>query len=180
MKVNRLKLKQASVVLGVSPKQLQNLVQFQVVRPKKTRGLYLFDRNTLLQAKCALYMKQALGASTKYLARFVRALGSVSNLPERRTVRIQSRPRKNLPPVEIILPVGTLMRALDNRLPLAVAAQDLPRGRKRPGWKEEFLKGIREAAHDLPDLSDGDILRAVRDYRREARAQPAITPGSKT
>ena len=59
---NELKLKQASVVLGTPPKELQNLVQFQVVRPRKRGRTYWFDQNTLLQAKCALYLKQSLGA----------------------------------------------------------------------------------------------------------------------
>ena len=34
-----LKLKQASAVLGIDPKDLQNLVQFQVLRPRRRVGL---------------------------------------------------------------------------------------------------------------------------------------------
>ena len=35
MKTVELKLKQASAVLGVDPKELQNLVQFKVLRPSR-------------------------------------------------------------------------------------------------------------------------------------------------
>ena len=43
----RLKLKQASAVLQIQPKELQNLVQFGVVKPKRFEGTYFFDTNTL-------------------------------------------------------------------------------------------------------------------------------------
>ena len=48
-----LKLKQASAVLKVEPKELQNLVQFGVVKPKRVDGIYLFDKEALLTAKVA-------------------------------------------------------------------------------------------------------------------------------
>ena len=38
-----LKLKQASAVLGMPTKELQNLVQFGVIKPRRRRGLYFFD-----------------------------------------------------------------------------------------------------------------------------------------
>ena len=48
-----LKLKQASAVLGVSPKDLQNLVQFKVLRPTRRDSFYWFDNRLLLEAKVA-------------------------------------------------------------------------------------------------------------------------------
>src|ERR1700730_13276492 len=48
-----LKLKQASAVLGVPPKELQNLVQFGVLRPRRRARVCFFDANVLLQAKVA-------------------------------------------------------------------------------------------------------------------------------
>ena len=45
-----LKLEQASAVLEVHPKDLQNLVQFGVVKPKRSDGTYLFDLSALLAA----------------------------------------------------------------------------------------------------------------------------------
>ena len=61
MPQRRLKLKQASAVLKVEPKELQNLVQFGVVKPKWVDGAYLFDKETLLTAKVAFRLKESLG-----------------------------------------------------------------------------------------------------------------------
>ena len=52
-----LKLKQASAVLKVEPKELQNLVQFGVVKPKRVDGVYLFDKEALLTAKVAFRLR---------------------------------------------------------------------------------------------------------------------------
>ena len=71
-----LKLKQASAVLGVDPKDLQNLVQFNVLRPTRRNRFYWFDRRLLLQAKVAFYLKESLGTSTELLARFTEALSN--------------------------------------------------------------------------------------------------------
>ena len=163
---DELKLKQASVVVDAPPKELQNLVQFKVVRPTRRGRTYWFDRDTLLQAKCALYLKEALGASTEYLAGFVRALARWPDLAaERASVRIESSPRKGLPPVAIIVPVGTLRKEMEARFPLIAVAKDLPPGRRRRGWKQEFLRSLRDAASELPDLSDEEILNVVRQHR---------------
>lgn len=171
---DELKLKQASVVVDAPPKVLQNLVQFKVVRPTRRGRTYWFDRDTLLQAKCALYLKDALGASTEYLAGFVRALARRPDLAaERASVRIESNPRKGLPPVAIIVPVGTLRRELEARLPLVAVAKDLPPGRRRRGWRQEFLQSLRDAASELPNLSDDEILNVVRQHRR-TRGRPEI------
>lgn len=179
MEFVELKLKQASVVLDMAPKELQNFIQFKVVRPKMRGGVYWFDRDTLLQAKCAMYLKQTLGASTQYLAGFVRALaGSPGLAAERASVRIESRPRKGLPPVAIIVPVGTIRKELRARFPLAAATKDLPPGRRRPGWKQEFLRSLRDAALDLPDLSDDQIVNVVRQHRRLFR-RPEIAVAAK-
>ena len=50
-----LKLKQASGVLGVAPKDLQNLIQFDILRPTRRNSFYWFDSRLLLEAKIALY-----------------------------------------------------------------------------------------------------------------------------
>src|SRR5450432_2711025 len=69
-----LKLKQASAVLGVPPKDLQNLVQLGVIRPARRNRVYWFDANLLLEAKVAFYLKETLGSSSDLLARFTEAL----------------------------------------------------------------------------------------------------------
>src|SRR5215469_7876031 len=67
------KLKQASVVLGVPPKDLQNLVQMGVIRPARRRNVFWFDTSVLLQAKVAFCLKDSLGSSSELLARFTEA-----------------------------------------------------------------------------------------------------------
>ena len=66
-----LKLKQASAVLKVEPKELQNLVQFGVVKPKRVDGVYLFDRETLLTAKVAFRLKESLGTRATVLLKLI-------------------------------------------------------------------------------------------------------------
>src|ERR1700752_940152 len=73
MQKQRLKLKQASAVLQVEPKELQNLVQFGVVKPKRSAGTYYFDTSKLLVAKVALYVKDSLGTRTSVLSKLMEA-----------------------------------------------------------------------------------------------------------
>ena len=68
---------------------------------------------------------------------------------------------------------------LEERLPLAAAAMDLPRGRKRPGWKDEFSRAVQEAAGELPPMSEEDIVKVVKQYRRESRVYPEIKLAAK-
>jgi hypothetical protein len=60
------------------------------------------------------------------------------------------------------------------RLPLAAAALDLPRGRKRRGWKRDFLAAVREAAGDLEGLSEKQLANTIRAHRRE-RGKAGLT-----
>ena len=39
--------------------------------------------------------------------------------------------------------------------------KDLPRGKKRRGWKKEFLESLTEAAKDIGEVSEEEILRTV-------------------
>ena len=52
--------------------------------------------------------------------------------------------------------------------------KDLPRGRKRRGWKKEFLQSLADVAKDIGEISEQEILRTVRTYRKERRT-PEIT-----
>lgn len=71
-----LKLKQASAVLQVAPKDLQNLVQFGVVKPKRAEGTYCFDPGTLLVAKVAFYLKESLGTRSRVLSKLMNAFSA--------------------------------------------------------------------------------------------------------
>jgi hypothetical protein len=63
---------------------------------------------------------------------------------------------------------------LDERMPLAEQARDLPRGRKRAGWKEELRAAFKQGAVDLEGTSQADIAKTLKSYRRECR-EPELT-----
>src|ERR1700688_3654148 len=71
-----LKLKQASAVLKMEPKELQNLAQFGVVKPRRSEGTYFFDTSTLLVAKVASYLKECLGTRTSVLSKLMEAFSA--------------------------------------------------------------------------------------------------------
>ena len=171
-----LKLKQASAVLGVTPKDLQNLVQHGVIRPRRRAGLYYFDRNTLLQAKVVTYLKGSLDASSAYLLRFTKAMAKLPDFASGQPaiVRLTAKFYPDEPPLMVMIPLGALAAELDRRLPLAGIARDLPRGRKRPGWKREFLKTLSDASRDLEGASEKTILDAIRNVRSRG-TKPELT-----
>ena len=178
MQTVRLKLKQASVVLGVAPKDLQNLVQLGVIRPARRNNVCWFDTSLLLKAKVAFYLKESLGSSSDLLARFTEALSQNLGKIETKDLRdicLRSRPLNGTDAVEIKIPVRSLARELEDQIPLASAYKDLPKGRKRAGWKKEFLQSIQKAAGDLGGISKENILKAVREYRSGRKKPPEIT-----
>lgn len=179
MQSGSLKLKQASAVLGMPPKELQNFVQFGVVKPKRREGLYWFDQNVLLQAKIGWYLRVSLGVSTSYLARLVQLTYKAAIAGrEQQFICVRSRPFAGSEAIEIKIPVRSLAEEIETRLPLANVYKDLPRGRKRPGWKAEFIEALNEAAVDLGDLSEEDILQAVKSERQAKRSTPEMTVAS--
>ena len=165
-----LKLKQASAVLGVPPKDLQNFVQAGVLRPRRVGGIYYFSRKMLVSAKVALYLKDSLGASTGYLSRFTRAVSEVPGFAtgEAETVRVQAGTRDEQP-VSILIPLRGLVAELDERMPLADLARDLPRGRKRAGWREDLRAALKQGATDLESTTQSEIVKTIKAYRRERR-----------
>ena len=74
MRIVEFKLKQASAVLGVPAKDLQNLVQLKVIRPVRRENLYWFDSRMLLEAKVAFYLKESVGSSSELLSLFTETL----------------------------------------------------------------------------------------------------------
>ena len=179
MKNVGLKLKQASAVLGVSPKDLQNLVQFGVLRPSRRNRVCWFDTGLLLQAKVAFYLKDSLGTSSDLLARFTTAislnLGS-GKLSELQDVSLRSRPASGNDAVEIRIPLRSLAMELEKHLPRANVSRDLPRGRKRAGWKKDFLRSLEAAAAEMGDVSEEKILKTVHETREMVarRKRPSV------
>jgi hypothetical protein len=178
MQTISLKLKQASAVLGVSPKDLQNLVQMGVIRPARRRNVCWFDTSVLLEAKVAFYLKESLGSSSDLLARFTevfsQSLGK-AEIMDLRDICLRSRPLNGTDAVEIKIPVRSLARELEQQIPLASAYKDLPKGRKRPGWKKDFLQSMQKAAADLGDISEEEILKTIRESRVGRKKLPEIT-----
>jgi hypothetical protein len=176
-----LKLKQASAVLGVAPKDLQNLVQFKVLRPPRRDTFYWFDNRLLLEAKVAFYLKESLGTSIEVLTRFTQALSSnlkEAQLTRPRYVWLRSRPVRSREPIEVRIPLRELAKELDDQLPQAAVYQDLPRGRKRSGWKREFASRLAMAARDLSGVTESELMGAIRGHRTAKKRLPEITVGS--
>jgi len=179
METVELKLKQASAVLGVTPKDLQNLVQFQVLHPTRRDSFYWFDNRLLLEAKVALYLKEALGASTEVLTLFARALANLKDedVTNVRYLSLRSRPARGREPIEVRIPIRDLAKELDEQLPLAAIYQDLPRGRKRPGWKRELTRSLEAAANELSGVTESQVAEAIRGFRAQKKNLPEITVG---
>jgi hypothetical protein len=172
-----LKLKQASAVLQIQPKELQNLVQFGVVKPKRSDGTYLFDTNTLMVAKVAFCLKESLGTRTSVLSKLMDVfLASEKTFESENPKYIVFKCRLSAEedPIKVGVPFRALGEQLQEQMTRADLYRDLPRGRKRRGWKKEFLESVTEAAREIGDIPDEDILRTVRAYRKERRA-PEIT-----
>jgi hypothetical protein len=169
----KLKLKQASAVLQIQPKELQNLVQFGVVKPQLSDGTYYFDTKTLVAAKVAFRLKQYLGTRMSVLSRLMDAFLSFeakhrSEYPQ--YIIFKCRLAAGEDPIKLGVPFRTLGEEIKKRMSRASVYKDLPPGRKRRGWKKEFLQRLREAAEDMGEVSEAEILREVRSYRRERRA----------
>lgn len=178
MQAVELKLKQASAVLGMPTKELQNLVQFGVVKPLRRRGLYFFDMVGLYQAQVAGHLKLALGTPADRLAEFVEALSEFLKRGENEVPDVlvfRSSSKYWTQSVEVRLPFKELRESLEARLQRVDLYRDLPRGRKRPNWKEEFLATLKEASQDIGDVSPQDVQRAVREYRTSKKEKPEIT-----
>jgi hypothetical protein len=172
-----LKLKQASAVLQVEPKDLQNLVQFSVVKPKRSEGTYYFDASALLVAKVALYLKDSLGTRTSVLSKLMDVFSESEEKLKAENpsyVVFTCRLAPEEQPIKLGIPFRALEQQIAERMSRADLYRDLPRGRKRRGWKKEFLESLAEAAKDIGEVSEEEILRTVRSYRRE-RGAPEIT-----
>lgn len=170
----QLKLREASLVLGVAPKELQNLVQFGVLQPKRQNRFFVFDTTTLLEAKVAFYLKESLGTSVPLLARFTKAIfkdvrkskpGRYSN------ISILSRPIRGKEGVKIEIPLQVLAKELEAQLPPLLISG----ARKNKGWKEEITGTFSEIANDLKGVTEREILDEIARYRARRKKTPEIT-----
>jgi hypothetical protein len=177
MALRALKLKQASAVLRVEPKELQNLVQFGVVKPKRVDGTYLFDKETLLTAKVAFRLKESLGTRGNVLSKLIdvfRASEKGLRIKNPEYVIFTCRFSADEEPIKLGVPFRSLGEEIDLGMNRADLYRDMPPGRKRAGWKKEFLKTLSEAAKDIGEISAEEIQCTVGSYRQESRS-PEIT-----
>ena len=166
-----LKLGPASEVLGIAPKDLQNLVQFGVVQPRRRGNLFIFDSGSLLEAKVALFLRDALGMSVPMLAEMVRSVFASGNgfHDGRRDVTILSRPQRQAEAVRLKIP----LRALSAELASRMAPAEVPR--RGQGWEDLATRAFEEAAKDLKGLTRERLEREIRQYRAQRRRAPEIT-----
>jgi hypothetical protein len=177
MAQQRLKLKQASAVLEIQPKELQNLVQFGVVRPARSEGTYLFDAKALLTAKVASSLKESLGTRTSVLSKLMQAFSASEDrlkAENPKYIVFSCRLGTDQEPIKLGVPFRSFGEQIQERMGRAELYKDIPRGRKRKGWKKEFLESLNEVAKDIGEVSEEEISRVVRTYRKEKRA-PEIT-----
>lgn len=178
MQVIQFKLKQASAILGVSAKDLQNLVQLKVIRPARRDNLYWFDSRLLLEAKVAFYLKESLGSSSDLISLFTETLSQClgeGDPRKRRYVSLRSRPALSAQPIEIRIPVGSLARELEEQLPRAEAQPDLKRGRRRAGWRAEMIRAFEDASGQMGIVSMDQVNEAIQQHRSLRKALPEVT-----
>ncbi len=82
-------------------------------------------------------------------------------------------------PIKLGVPFRSLGEQIEQGLSQAERYPDLPRGRKRPGWKKEFIETLSEAAKDMGEVSEEEILHTIRSYRQQRR-MPEITIASES
>lgn len=136
-----------------------------------------FDPSTLLVAKVAFYLKESLGTRTSLLSKLMDAFSASEEKlkaanPSYVVFTCRLTPEEE--PLKVGVPFRALEEQIEERMSRADLYRDLPRGRKRRGWKREFLESLAEAAKDIGEISEEEILRTVRSYHRERRA-PEIT-----
>ena len=178
MQTIQLKLREASAILGVAPKDLQNLVQFGVLQPQRKDRFFVFDAALLLEAKVAFYLKESLGTSVPLLARFTKEIfkdaqkskaGLFSN------VSILSRPVRGKESVRIEIPLQALAAELEAQLPVSDSPGNGTGPKTSKAWKAEIIRTFDAASDDLKGATESEILDEIRLYRAQRKKTPEIT-----
>ncbi|MGC2702896.1 MAG: hypothetical protein WA361_00180, partial [Candidatus Acidiferrales bacterium] len=126
-----LKLKQASAVLQIEPKELQNLVQFGVVKPRRLEGTYFFDANALMVAKVASYLKESLGTRTSVLSKLMEAFSASEKefkSENPKYIIFNCRLAAEEEPIKLGVPFRALGEQIEEGMSRADLYRDLPRG----------------------------------------------------
>lgn len=124
-----------------------------------------------------MYLKESLGTRTSVLSKLMDAFSAYEEkfrMQSPNYVVFNCRLTAEEEPIKLGVPFRALEEQVEERMNRVDLYKDLPRGRKRRGWKKEFLESLSEAAKDIGEISEEEILRTVRTYRREKRV-PEIT-----
>ena len=127
--------------------------------------------------KVAFRLKESLGTRANILTRLIEVFRASEKGFRRKNpayIVFTCRTSPEEEPIKLGVPFRSFDAEIDEGLNRAGLYKDMPRGRKRAGWKKEFLATISEAAKDLGELSDEEIQRTIRNYREERRV-PEIT-----
>lgn len=160
MPTQGLKLKQASAVLQIQPKELQNLVEYGVVKARRLEGTYFFDTNALMVAKVASHLKESLGlgTGTLVLSNLMRAFSASqeqfkSENPEYIFFKCQLTAEEES--VKLGVPFRAFGEQIEERMNRADLYKDVPRGKQRRGWTREFLEPLTDVAKDIGEVFKG-------------------------
>ncbi len=163
-----LKLKQASSVLRIDHKKLENLIQYGVIRPPQSEGTYFFDANALMLAKVASYLQESLGTGTFVLSKLVEAFSAAeeqlrSDNPE--YIVFACRLTAQEEPIKLGVPFRTFREQIEERMSRTDLQQDLPSGtQRRRGW---IPKPLTDAAKDIGEVFKGVVSDLAGGSRRE-------------
>ena len=123
-------------------------------------------------------MKESLGSSNELLSLCTDAVSrriGKEGPKSRRFLSLRSLPPRGQKPIEIRIPLGSPACEVQEQMPRSVAAKELPRGRRRAGWREEMSRALGESAKQIGDVSTREILVAVKADRRRRRGLPEVT-----
>jgi hypothetical protein len=183
--MSKLKLKKAGFVLGISPKDLQNLVQFGVLRPRRQDRFFVFDSPTLLQAKVGFYLKESLDSSAPLPARITKEIFKdmpVSKRGQARNISMLSRPLRGKKPVRIEVSLQTLAAELEAQISVTESRRNRSKANQRSRWKDEISRTFAEAAEDLKGVAEQEIfgeISSIAPNERSLRRSPSLRPPKK-
>lgn len=147
------------------------------MKPKRVEGTYVFDNESLLTAKVAFRLKESLGTRANVLSRFIDVFRASEKGLRRKNpeyVVFTCHFAAEEEPIKLGVPFRSLGEQIEEGMSRAELYRDLPRGRKRAGWKKEFLATLSEAVKEIGDISEEEVQRTIGRYRAEEQT-PEIT-----
>lgn len=184
MKV-KLKTGQVAAVLGIPPKQLQNVVAAGYVQPTVVghgRGsIRLYSLENIVHLQLLELLVHAYGLERQQAATRLAQVwpkrfsppALVLVLPPTETVW-----NAGLPLEPLRLPLRAIAESTQQRITHVMAAyQEKKRGRPA-GWKPQMHQALADVSAALQTVSDDQIRHEIAAYRAQQRARPAAVSQS--